>query len=95
MDEAGVDAIVYPTWTNPPTHIDRGYEDHRGDNSQLVAPDTGLPAVTVPMGYTYGHLPAGLQILGRPYSEGLLFGLAYAYEQATRHRMPPEGFPEL
>jgi len=95
MDQAGVDAIVYPTWTNPPAHIDRGYEDYKGDNSQLLAPDTGLPAVTVPMGYTYGHLPAGLQILGRPYSEGLLFGLAYSYEQATRHRVPPRGFPEL
>lgn len=95
MDDAGVDAIVYPSWTNPPAQIDRGYEDYRGDNSQLVAPDTGLPAVTVPMGYTYGHLPAGLQILGRPYSEGLLFGLAYSYEQATQHRVPPRNFPEL
>ncbi len=95
MDSAEVDAIVYPSWTNPPADIDRGYEDYRGDNSQLVSPDTGLPAVTVPMGYTYGHLPAGLQILGRPYAEGLLFGLAYAYEQATMHRVPPRGFPEL
>lgn len=95
MNEAGVDAIVYPSWTNPPASIDRGYEDYKGDNSQLVAPDTGLPAVTVPMGYTYGHLPAGLQILGRPYSEGLLFGLAFAYEQATQHRVPPHDFPEL
>ena len=94
MDAAGVDAILYPSWTNPPAHIDRGHEDYRGDNSQLVSPDTGLPAVTVPMGYTYDGWPAGLQILGRPYSEGLLFGLAYAYEQATDHRRPPPGFPE-
>ena len=95
MDAASVDAIIYPTWTNPPAHIDRGREDYKGDNSQLVAPDTGLPAITVPMGYAYGHLPAGLQILGRPYSEGLLFAMAYAYEQATMHRVPPELFPEL
>jgi len=95
MDEAGVDAIVYPSWTNPPAHLDNPDEEYLGDNSQLVAPATGLPAVTVPMGYTYGKLPAGLQILGLPYSEGLLFGLAYAYEQATRHRIPPKGFPEL
>ena len=94
MDAAGVDAIVYPSWTNPPANIDRGYEDYKGDNSQLVSPDTGLPAITVPMGYTHGHLPAGLQILARPYSEGLLFGLAYAFEQATMHRVPPRGFPE-
>lgn len=95
MDDAGVDAIIYPSWTNPPAHVDKGEEEYRGDNSQLVAPATGLPAVTVPMGYTYRHLPAGLQILGRPYSEGLLIGLAYAYEQATMHRVPPDSFPEL
>ena len=94
MNAAGVDAIVYPTWTNPPAHIDRGSEDYKGDNSQLLAPDTGLPAVSVPMGYTYEGWPAGLQIVGRPYAEGLLFGLSYAYEQATGHRRPPEGFPE-
>ena len=95
MDEANVDAVVYPSWTNPPAHLDKGEEEYAGDNSQIVAPATGMPAVTVPMGYTYGHLPAGLQILGRPYSEGLLIGLAYAYEQATRHRVPPQGFAEL
>ena len=94
MKAAKIDAIIYPSWTNPPAPIDRGHEDYKGDNSQLVAPDTGLPAITVPMGYTKG-LPAGLQILGAPYSEGLLFGLAYAYEQATRHRRPPPLFPEL
>ncbi|MBT8106352.1 MAG: glutamyl-tRNA amidotransferase [Woeseiaceae bacterium] len=95
MDAAGVDAIVYPSWTSPPAHLARAIEDYRGDNSQLIAPATGLPAVSVPMGYTHGGLPAGLQILGRPYSEGLLIGLAYAYEQATRHRVPPASFPEL
>ncbi len=95
MDDAGVDVVVYPTWTNPPAHLDRADEEYRGDNSQLVAPATGLPAATVPMGYSYGSLPAGLQILGRPYAEGLLFTVAYAYEQVTQHRRPPARFPEL
>ena len=95
MDEAGVDALVYPTWLSPPAHIDRANEEYSGDNSQRVAPATGMPAITVPMGYTEGVHPAGLQILARPYAEGLLFRLAYAYEQGTGHRRPPEGFPEL
>ena len=95
MDDAGVDVIVYPSWTNPPAHLDKGEEEYAGDNSQLLAPATGMPAVTVPMGYTHGQLPAGLQILGRPWSEGLLFGIAYAFEQATLHRVPPDLFPEL
>jgi Asp-tRNA(Asn)/Glu-tRNA(Gln) amidotransferase A subunit family amidase len=95
MDQAEVDALVYPSWTHPPAHLDRANEEYRGDNSQRVAPATGMPAITVPMGFTYGDLPAGLQVLGRPYAEGVLFRLAYAYEQATRHRRPAQGFPEL
>ncbi len=95
MDHAAVDALIYPTWSYPPAHLERPREEYRGDNSQIVAPDTGLPAISVPMGYTYEGLPAGLQMLGRPYSEGLLFKLAYAYEQTTRHRRPPEAFPAL
>ena len=95
MDAASVDALLYPTWTNPPAHIDRPSEEYKGDNSQLVAPATGMPAVSVPMGYSYDGLPAGLQILGRPYAEGRLIELAYAYEQATQHRRAPERFPEL
>jgi len=95
MDAAEVDAIVYPSWRNPPAHLDRAREEYLGDNSQLVAPATGMPAITVPMGFTYGTLPAGLQILGRPYDELLLFQLAYAYEQGTHHRRPPAGFSAL
>ena len=92
MDEAGVEALIYPTWTHPPAHLDLAIEEYRGDNSQIVAPATGLPAGTVPMGYTGSLLPAGLQILARPFGEAVIFRLAYAYEQGTRHRVPPPGF---
>lgn len=94
MTRFDVQAVLYPSWTNPPAFIDKADEGYKGDNSQLVAPATGLPAVNVPMGYSYGHLPAGLQILGAPYSEGRLIQFAYAYEQATHHRKPPALFPE-
>ncbi|MDE2806335.1 MAG: amidase [Gemmatimonadota bacterium] len=95
MDAAAVDALVYPSWLSPPAHIDRGREEYSGDNSQRVAPATGMPAITVPMGFTDDTHPAGLQILARPWAEGLLFRFAYAYEQGTGHRRPPPGFPEL
>jgi Asp-tRNA(Asn)/Glu-tRNA(Gln) amidotransferase A subunit family amidase len=95
MDEAEVDAMVYPTWTNPPATLAEPIEGYLGDNSQIVAPGSGLPAATVPMGYTRGTLPAGLQILARPYDEATIFRLAYAYEQGTRHRRPPAAFPAL
>ena len=95
MAGAGVAALLYPSWTHPPAHLDNAREEYRGDNSQRVAPATGLPAISVPMGFSYGTLPAGLQILGPWGSEAELFRLAYPYEQRTRHRRPPEGFPEL
>ncbi len=95
MDAANVDAIVFPTWSNPPAHIDRGAEEYKGDNNQQLAPDAGLPAVTVPMGFWQDRLPSGLQFVGRPYAEGTLIELAYAYEQRTQHRRSPTGYPEL
>jgi Asp-tRNA(Asn)/Glu-tRNA(Gln) amidotransferase A subunit family amidase len=95
MDAAQVDAFIFPTWSNPPANIDRATEEYRGDNSQGLVPDAGLPAVTIPMGFWQNRLPAGLQIVGRPYAEGLLIELAYAYEQKTKHRRPPEGFDEV
>jgi len=95
MDRARVDAFIFPSWSYPPAPLDNANEEYKGDNSQGLIPAAGLPAITIPMGFTYGNLPAGLQIAGRPYSEGLLFALAYAYEQGTQHRRPPEGFPAL
>ena len=88
MDSAQLDALLYPTWSNPPRLIG-DLNTPGGDNSQLFAPSTGFPAITVPMGYTHGTLPAGLQIFGRPWSEATLLRLAFAYEQATHHRRPP------
>ena len=95
MDDHSVDALVFPTWRYPPAHLDKGVEEYRGDNSQLIAPSTGMPAITVPMGYVDGNLPVGLQILGRRYSDGLLIQYAWSFEQATKHRKPPPEFPRL
>jgi Asp-tRNA(Asn)/Glu-tRNA(Gln) amidotransferase A subunit family amidase len=91
MDEHDLDAIVYPTWSNPPRLIG-DMESPAGDNSQRIPPHTGMPGFSVPMGYTYNRLPAGLQIVGRLFSEPTLIEITYGYEQATKHRKPPKGF---
>lgn len=94
MEANSLDAIVYPTWGNPPRKIG-DLKSPAGDNSQLIPPHTGLPALTVPMGYTYSHLPAGLQIVGKLFGEPDIIRIAFAYEQFTKHRRPPEKFRDL
>ena len=89
MDSLELDAIVYPSWNNPPARIDHFQEEYLGDNNQVISPHTGQPAFTVPMGFTAKNLPAGLQFLGRMYDEPILIGLAYSYEQGTKHRKTP------
>jgi amidase len=89
MDDLQLDALIYPTWSNPPRLVG-DLNTPGGDNNQLFAPSTGFPAITVPMAFTHGDtLPAGLQFFGRAWSEAILLRLAYAYEQATHHRRPP------
>jgi Asp-tRNA(Asn)/Glu-tRNA(Gln) amidotransferase A subunit family amidase len=89
-----LDALVHPTWSNPPRVLGDLNTPH-GDNSQQLAPPAGFPAITVPMGFVRGDLPAGLQFLGNAFTEPILFRLAYAYEQATLHRRPPPSTPPL
>ncbi|MFW6108906.1 MAG: amidase family protein, partial [archaeon] len=91
MNEYELDAFVYPTWSNPPRLIG-DMESPAGDNSQKIPPHTGLPGFTVPMGYSHRNLPAGLQIVGKLFSEPTLIEIAYDYEQTTMHRKPPKGF---
>ena len=90
MDSLQLDAIVYPSWNNRPAQIEYYDKEYRGDNSQVIAPHTGQPAFTVPMGFTEGNLPAGIQFLGKMYDEPTLISLTYSYEQGTNHRKPPE-----
>lgn len=85
LDDAGLDALVYPS-ANPYGTI--------GTNLRL-SPNTGLPAVTVPIGQaveadaTVAGGGVNLELLGRDFDEGPLLGLAYALEQATQARTSP------
>ena len=89
-----VQAVIYPTWSNAPRKVG-DEKSPAGDNSQVLSPQSGFPAITVPMGYTHGELPAGLTFLGDAFDEGTLIKFAYAYEQATKHRHAPPKFPPL
>jgi amidase len=94
MDKLQLDAVIYPTWSNPPRKVG-DLQSPAGDNSQILSPQTGFPAITVPMGFTAEALPTGMTFLGRAFSEPALIKYVYAYERATTHRKPPEKFPVL
>jgi Asp-tRNA(Asn)/Glu-tRNA(Gln) amidotransferase A subunit family amidase len=56
---------------------------------------TGLPALSMPAGFTPDSLPVGFEILGRPLADARLVALAFSYEQATHPRRPPRTTPAL
>ena len=62
--------------------------DHWLGSSSTPAAVSGYPTITVPAGYVHG-LPVGVSFIGAAWSEPTLLKLAYAFEQATRHRRPP------
>ena len=91
MADNRVEALAYPTIRRKANVIG---EMQMGTNCQLSA-NSGLPAITVPGGFTADGLPVGVELLGRAWSESQLIKFAYAYEQATHHRRPPASTPAL
>lgn len=92
MDKYRLDGLVHPFKTMPPPgHLERGV-----DQDNPLSSVTGLPALLVPAGYTKKENgPIAIEFLGRPFSEPTLFRLAYAYEQASKNRVPPPTTPAL
>ncbi len=88
MDAHNLDAIISPTgspaWKSDPI---------MGDNFRLSSSSpsarAGYPIISLPMGSIDG-LPVGISIFGRAWSEPVLLEIAYAYEQATNHRLVPQ-----
>ena len=87
LDRHKLDALVAPTGA-PAWVIDPVSGDHFVGGNSTPAAVAGYPSLSLPMGFVFG-LPVGLSFIGRAWSEPVLLRLAYAFEQATRHRRPP------
>jgi amidase len=93
MNKYNLDAIVAPTGS-PAWTTDLLNGDHFSGASSTPAAVAGYPNINVPAGFSH-NLPVGISFFGRAYSEPRLIRLAYAYEQATKHRRPPQFIPTL
>lgn len=80
-----VNVFATPTVPRPPEAFEALDPNEQNLRPNFTNPFnlTGLPAISVPCGFTSFNLPVGLQIVTRPFEEATAFRVAYAYEQAT------------
>ncbi|MDQ2947969.1 MAG: amidase family protein [Acidobacteriota bacterium] len=105
IDDAfsGFDLVVLPTRRRTPRTIDAAIK--REESEKLRNPELentgefniyGIPAISVPCGFSSTGLPVGLMIAGPRFSEGKVLALAHAYEQATEwHKRKPSLSPDM
>jgi amidase len=96
MADHRLDAVVHKAVEHQPTLIKDGVNAPFVDQKGAPHINTFLafvPSIVVPAGFTRDRLPAGITFLGRPYSDGKMIQYAFAYERATRHRVPPSTTP--
>jgi len=86
-----LDAIVYPTLRAKPARIG----DPQRGTSCFLSSHSGLPAFSLPAGFTDDGVPVGIELLGKPFGEGELIAMAFAYEQMASPRRPPSRTPSL
>ena len=92
-----LDAMLYPHQKRLVVPIGEDQAERNG----VLSNSTGFPALTFPGGFSPPTasapigVPIGLELLGPEWSEPVLLKLAFAYEQATRHRKPPRSTPPL
>ena len=90
-----VDALLAPTAPTPAFRlgeIDDPLTMYLNDVFTIPASVAGIPAISVPCGFSAAGLPIGLQIIGKPFDEPMLFRIAGAYEAVTDWR---QGRPSL
>lgn len=97
MDDLKLDALFYTHQKRLVVPVGADQVERHG----FLSSSTGLPAITVPGGFSPPSkdapvgVPLGVEFLGRPFAEPMLFRLAYGFEQATKFRRNPASTPAL
>ncbi len=89
-----VDLIATPTSPTPAFRVGEKTDDplqmYLADIFTISVNLAGVPAISIPCGFTSGNLPVGLQLIGRHFDEETLLKASYAYEQSTDwHKRKP------
>ncbi len=97
---SGYDAIVAPSRPTVATPLDvdrvKSFKERSQDAMGAMGNCIGLPAITVPSGFSDDDLPTGIQFVGRPYDENVILSIANAYQSMTawHERHPLDVIPE-
>ncbi len=89
------DCIITPTAPTAAFRIGEKAEDplqmYLSDIYTISVNLAGIPAISIPCGFTEARLPVGLQIMAKPFGEETLFQVAHAYERSTEwHKLKPK-----
>jgi aspartyl-tRNA(Asn)/glutamyl-tRNA(Gln) amidotransferase subunit A len=92
-----VDAILTPTAPTPAFRIGEKVQDplqmYLSDIHTIPVNLAGLPAISIPCGFSRDNLPIGLQMIGNHFNEGMLLRLAFRFERNTEfHLKKPLSF---
>ena len=90
LDDNRLDALIYPSIRRAPTAL--GDHQQLGSNCRPSA-KSGLPAISIPVGFDNEGLPVGMELLGRAWSEQRLLDLAHSFETTAGTRRPPAATP--
>ncbi len=97
MADHELDALVYPHQKRLAVPVGESQVERNG----VLGSVTGFPSIALPAGFSAPTetapvgVPIGLEVLGRPWSEGVLIAIAYSFEQKTLYRKPPLSTPPL
>lgn len=91
MDSLKLDALIYPTMRRKPVFVG----DVQLGSTCALSAQTGLPALSIPAGFTAEGLPVGIELLGRAFGDVRLVSIGYAFEQLGPRRRPPYSTPAL
>ncbi len=91
MDSLRIDALAYPTIAQRPVLVGAP----QTASGCALAAQSGLPAISMPAGFTADGLPTGLELMGRPFSDARLVAYAFAFEAGGARRRAPPTTPSL